>query len=136
MYFYSVEPTDVVYPPKFITARHVAAVFEKLGYDAAAGTKVFGVLLEILAKAQACALDEEGEEQDLINSANNAVNSANSGAEGAATAVLCKISLLIKPRTFFPRSHPLRRLLKQLNFCTPMASPPPLSSARTLCTQW
>jgi hypothetical protein len=30
----------VVEPPKFITARHVAAVFEKMGYDSAAGTKV------------------------------------------------------------------------------------------------
>jgi hypothetical protein len=29
-----------VEPPKFITARHVAAVFEKMGYDSAAGTKV------------------------------------------------------------------------------------------------
>jgi hypothetical protein len=37
----SAEPSsDVVEPPKFITARHVAAVFEKMGYDSAAGTKV------------------------------------------------------------------------------------------------
>jgi hypothetical protein len=38
---FSAEPSsDVVEPPKFITARHVAAVFEKMGYDAAAGTTV------------------------------------------------------------------------------------------------
>jgi hypothetical protein len=28
---------DLVEPPKFITGRHVAAVFEKLGYDPLAG---------------------------------------------------------------------------------------------------
>jgi hypothetical protein len=40
-YYCSAEPSsDVVEPPKFITARHVAAVFEKMGYDSAAGTKV------------------------------------------------------------------------------------------------
>lgn len=39
---------DVVEPPKFITGRHVAAVFEKLGYDPAAGQKVFTLLCEAL----------------------------------------------------------------------------------------
>jgi hypothetical protein len=34
------ETSDVVEPPKQITARHVAAVFEKMGFDPAAGTKV------------------------------------------------------------------------------------------------
>jgi hypothetical protein len=27
-------PKDVVEPPKFITGKHVAAIFEKLGFDA------------------------------------------------------------------------------------------------------
>jgi hypothetical protein len=37
-------PKDVVEPPKFITGKHVAAIFEKLGFDATCGQKV-GVLL-------------------------------------------------------------------------------------------
>ena len=51
-------------PPKHITARHVAAVFEKRGYDPAAGTKVFGVLLELLAKDKERLIEEEIEEQE------------------------------------------------------------------------
>lgn len=41
---------DVVEPPRYITARHVSAVFEKLGYDASGGAKLFTVLCEALAK--------------------------------------------------------------------------------------
>jgi len=41
---------DVVEPPRYITARHVSAVFEKLGYDAAGGAKLFNILCETLAK--------------------------------------------------------------------------------------
>ena len=41
---------DVVEPPRHITARHVSAVFEKLGYDAAGGAKLFNILCEALAK--------------------------------------------------------------------------------------
>ena len=41
---------DVVEPPRHITARHVSAVFEKLGYDAAGGAKLFNMLCEALAK--------------------------------------------------------------------------------------
>lgn len=33
-------PKDVVEPPKFITGKHVAAIFEKLGFDATCGQKV------------------------------------------------------------------------------------------------
>jgi hypothetical protein len=58
-----VEATDVVEPPKQFTARHVAAVFEKMGYDPAAGTKVFAVLLDLLAKARARAMEEESDEE-------------------------------------------------------------------------
>jgi hypothetical protein len=37
-----------VEPPKFITGKHVAAIFEKLGFDATCGQKV-GVLLFVVA---------------------------------------------------------------------------------------
>lgn len=33
-------PKDVVEPPKFITAKHVSAMFEKLGFDPSCGQKV------------------------------------------------------------------------------------------------
>lgn len=59
----------MVEPPKLITARHVAAVFEKMGYDPAAGTKVFGVLLELLAQEKARLLEEESEEQEEASGA-------------------------------------------------------------------
>jgi hypothetical protein len=35
---------NIVEPPKFITSRHVGAVFEKLGYEADHGTTVFNIL--------------------------------------------------------------------------------------------
>lgn len=44
-------PKDVVEPPKFITGKHVAAIFEKLGFDSSCGQKVFGVLCEALTRA-------------------------------------------------------------------------------------
>ena len=59
-------PKDVVEPPKFITARHVAAIFEKLGFDASCGTKVFGVLCEALSRVDGTVMEageEEGEEE-------------------------------------------------------------------------
>lgn len=37
---------DVIEPPKFITARHVAEVFTKLGYDAEDSKSIFNVLCE------------------------------------------------------------------------------------------
>ena len=40
----------VVEPPKFITARHVAAVFEKLGFEPSAGQKAFTILCEALTR--------------------------------------------------------------------------------------
>ena len=40
---------DVIEPPKFITPRHVAEVFSKLGYNAEDGKAVFGALCENLA---------------------------------------------------------------------------------------
>lgn len=43
-------PVDKVEPPKIITGRHVAAVFEKLGYDPASGQKVFSLLFEAVAR--------------------------------------------------------------------------------------
>ncbi|CAE7502473.1 CPK3, partial [Symbiodinium microadriaticum] len=42
--------TDVVEPPKYITGRNVAAVFERLGYNPEAGVKLFGALCEALAR--------------------------------------------------------------------------------------
>jgi hypothetical protein len=41
---------DFIEPPKFITGKHVAAVFERLGYEPLAGIKLFGALCEALAR--------------------------------------------------------------------------------------
>jgi len=60
-------PQDFVEPPKFITDRHVAAVFEKLGYDSHCGTKVFGVLCEALSRIDDCQEDVGGVGGDLDN---------------------------------------------------------------------
>ncbi len=40
----------VVEPPKFITQRHVAAIFEKMGYDSGAAQKVFQILVEAVSR--------------------------------------------------------------------------------------
>jgi serine/threonine protein kinase len=40
----------VVNPPRYITAKHVSAIFEQLGYDPEAGAKVFDVLCEALQR--------------------------------------------------------------------------------------
>lgn len=55
----------MVEPPKFITARHVAGIFEKLGFDASCGQKVFGVLCEAVTRSEGeNALTEGGYEED------------------------------------------------------------------------
>ena len=72
----------MVEPPKHITARHVAAVFEKMGYDPAAGTKVFGVLLELLAQEKLRLQEEESEEQEGGAGAGDAATTASTGSGG------------------------------------------------------
>ena len=42
--------SDFIEPPKYITSKHVAAVFERLGYEPLAGIKLFGALCEALAR--------------------------------------------------------------------------------------
>jgi hypothetical protein len=44
------EKFDVIEPPKYITSKHVAAIFEKFGYDAHNGVIVFDVLCETLQR--------------------------------------------------------------------------------------
>jgi len=66
------DPVDVVEPPKFITARHVSAVFEKLGYDPLNGQKAFDTLCNILERLSIAKREaqeraekrEEGEEEE------------------------------------------------------------------------
>lgn len=79
---------DVVEPPKFITGRHVAAVFEKLGYDSSAGQKVFTLLVEALNRIKydsnerdrAYTVDDENDPMVVrYSQANNTVPSAGSG---------------------------------------------------------
>lgn len=44
------EKFDVIEPPKYITSKHVAAIFEKFGYDPHNGVIVFDVLCETLQR--------------------------------------------------------------------------------------
>ena len=60
-------PKDVVEPPKFITGRHVAAIFEKLGFDSSCGQKVFSVLCEAVARAEGENALVEGAEEDFAD---------------------------------------------------------------------
>eukprot|EP01039_Chlorochromonas_danica_P000439 gene439-473_t len=54
----------VVEPPKYITARHVAAVFEKLGYDASHAPTIFGILCEAINRVKAA--DLRVSDSDLV----------------------------------------------------------------------
>jgi len=57
---------DVVEPPKFITARHVSTIFEKLGFDPSGGVKLFNVLCDALVKKRRRVSQiEEGNENQL-----------------------------------------------------------------------
>jgi len=58
-------PKDVVEPPKFITGKHVAAIFEKLGFDASCGQKVFNVLVEAVNRSDTSDALLEGVDEDL-----------------------------------------------------------------------
>ena len=44
------QSSDFFEPPKYITGKHVAAVFERLGFEPLAGMKLFGALCEALAR--------------------------------------------------------------------------------------
>lgn len=41
---------DVVEPPKFVTGRHIAAIFERLGYEPSIGHRIFNTLVEAVAR--------------------------------------------------------------------------------------
>lgn len=62
--------TFVVEPPKYITARHVATVFEKLGYDSSHAATVFSILCEAINRIKmatrnsATRPDAQGEDAD------------------------------------------------------------------------
>ena len=60
---------DVIEPPKFITPRHVAEVFGKLGLDADDGKSVFGVLCESLERLYAKERSLSREESDCESDA-------------------------------------------------------------------
>lgn len=78
----------MVEPPKQITARHVAAVFEKMGYDAAAGTKVFGLLMELLAQEKARQQQEElNEEHDGGGGGGAGTESGSNAPGGIASGI-------------------------------------------------
>jgi hypothetical protein len=53
---------DVVEPPKFITAKHVSAMFERLGFDGTGGQKIFAALSEAIARRRQGSVD--GDEHD------------------------------------------------------------------------
>jgi serine/threonine protein kinase len=82
----------VVEPPKFITQRHVAAVFEKLGYDPSCANKVFQILSEAVQrfkmKQQSMGSDDSGEtgEESSSGKATAAASSSTPTKPNAALA--------------------------------------------------
>jgi serine/threonine protein kinase len=65
--FYSDDKFNVIEPPRFITAKHVAAIFEKFGYSPENGTKVFDILCNALQKLKHVPqnLEEENAEEPV-----------------------------------------------------------------------
>lgn len=53
--------STVVEPPKFITQRHVSAIFEKLGYDGSNGAKIFSILAEAVSRIKSVDVSKYGE---------------------------------------------------------------------------
>ena len=75
---------NVVEPPKFITGKHVAAIFEKLGFGAVAGSKVFSILREALDKRRGRMSDDE---EDL-ESHRHSISTTPSGTNAALAEAL------------------------------------------------
>lgn len=68
---------DIVEPPKFITGRHVASVFERLGYDPSTGQMIFNSLSDALTRARRRQQEEqeESERGSEVSTISNAVSS-------------------------------------------------------------
>lgn len=58
------EKMNVVVPPKYITEKNVSAIFERLGYDASNGKKVFAILCETIRRMETIEEDEDEEEEE------------------------------------------------------------------------
>jgi len=83
------ERSRVVEPPKFITGRHVAAVFEKMGYEPSGGMKCFTILCKALEKNKNDRLSEVSEERDTFSPARaDRVSSSANGPNASLAAAL------------------------------------------------
>ena len=90
-------PSDVIEPPRFITSRHVAEVFGKLGLDPDDGRSVFAVLCETMDRLNAKQRSPSGESDassDMdaesvsvsVSSASPLERGASRGSVGVGTA--------------------------------------------------
>ena len=85
----SKERSRVVEPPKFITGRHVAAVFEKMGYEPSGGMKSFTILCKALEKNKNDRLPDVSEERDTFSPSRiERMSSSNSGPNASLAAAL------------------------------------------------
>lgn len=68
---------DLVDPPKFITAKHISAIFEKLGYDANHGITVFNILSATAFRIKSAELQTQMKMGNLGGNTNNATLPSN-----------------------------------------------------------
>ncbi len=78
---------DAVEPPKFITSRHVTAMFEKLGFDPSGGQRIFAALCEAVSRRRQDIIDDEsGEDRGSDSGSASASGSAGSKVPNAVLA--------------------------------------------------
>lgn len=70
--FHGDDKLNVIEPPRFITAKHVSAIFEKFGYSSDHGAKVFDILCNALQKLKhgkqiLQTLGDEDDPEDAVN---------------------------------------------------------------------
>jgi len=83
----SKERTRVVEPPKFITGRHVAAVFEKMGYEPSGGMKCFTILCKALEKSKSDRVSGASDDRDTFSPTDQR-SSSSSGPNSSLAAAL------------------------------------------------
>ncbi len=108
--------SDVVEPPKFITGRHVGAIFEKLGLDPTGGMQIMAALCEAVAKWKkqhnqdssdsegrnsnvSATIPEEDESSDEPTGLDTRTSFSQNQPNAALAAAFGKISVTNQPNT-------------------------------------
>jgi hypothetical protein len=92
----SKERTRVVEPPKFITVRHVTAVFEKMGYEPSGGMKCFTILCKALEKSKSDRVSGVSDERDTFSPTEH--RSSSSSTVGPNSSLAAALGLDDQPQ--------------------------------------